>query len=304
MSTARFQPSSLVIIFIVVEQKYFVLLLGFCTAKRDNAIDSFDEALERYQNVIDGNPKAYKYAVLSLSHFIELSFKYFISKINPILIYKNPFAEKLDKSHTISMWEAVNFLINLEGDNFLQISTDNELEEKNISKEKTKKYLRWLKDLRNEIEHGECLLKKGHIENIFGKCSSILNSLYRERNEYLRTFINPKFLPLYTNLINGYLERRRNAIKKSENMQIQLLKDYEGPYLDHSLTCCPSCGEKTFVLLESLKEYQCTMCNNKEEAEECFNCGAIYPLGSLSEWNDQHNAYICDFCENDIRNKD
>ena len=63
---------------------------------RDNAIDSLDEALERYQNGIDGNTKAYKYAVLSLSHFIELSFKYFISKINPILIYKKPFAEKLD----------------------------------------------------------------------------------------------------------------------------------------------------------------------------------------------------------------
>lgn len=79
----------------------------------DNALDSLAEALVKYkEGREDQNPKAYKFAVLHMSHFVELIFKYHLAEKHPLLIYTNPFAPKVDKNKTIGLWEAVNFINN------------------------------------------------------------------------------------------------------------------------------------------------------------------------------------------------
>jgi hypothetical protein len=43
---------------------------------KENAVDSFNEALTKYREGLSGNAKAFKFAILHLSHSLELLFKY------------------------------------------------------------------------------------------------------------------------------------------------------------------------------------------------------------------------------------
>lgn len=80
---------------------------------QENAVDSFNEALTKYWQGLVGDHKAFKFAILHLSHSLELLFKYYVSKAHPLLIYRNPFAKDLKKDNsTIGLWDAVHFLAN------------------------------------------------------------------------------------------------------------------------------------------------------------------------------------------------
>lgn len=68
----------------------------------DNALDSLAEALAKFEEGDAGELKAYKFAVLHMAHFIELVFKHHIAEKHPLLIYKEPFGQKLDRNKTIS----------------------------------------------------------------------------------------------------------------------------------------------------------------------------------------------------------
>lgn len=85
----------------------------------ENALDSLVEALHKYEQGESGDNKAYKFAVLHMSHFMELIFKHYVAQKHPLLIYKEPFAQKLDRNKTITLWEAINF-INNESEDFIK----------------------------------------------------------------------------------------------------------------------------------------------------------------------------------------
>lgn len=103
----------------------------------ENAFDSLDEALRKYEEGEDFEPRAYKFAVLHFAHFLELLFKYYVSQAHPLLIYKNPFSKRIEQENTIGIWDAIQFLKN---------------EGKAVSPELMKD-LEWIKKLRNSIEH-------------------------------------------------------------------------------------------------------------------------------------------------------
>ena len=105
----------------------------------ENAIDSLTEALSKFQEGESGDNKAYKFAILHTSHFLELIFKHYIAQKHELLIYKNPFAQTLDKKSTITFWDAVNFISHETGAIKQNSGFRNDLE--------------WLKKLRNDIEH-------------------------------------------------------------------------------------------------------------------------------------------------------
>lgn len=51
----------------------------------DNAMDSLEEALKKFEEGDDGDQKAYKFCVLHMAHFIELIFKHHITEKHPLL---------------------------------------------------------------------------------------------------------------------------------------------------------------------------------------------------------------------------
>ena len=105
----------------------------------DNAIDSLNEALRQYGQANLDRPRTYKFAILLFAQSIELLLKYYVSKQHPLFIYKNPFSSKLTlgEETTIGLWEAVQLLQN----------TGTQFDVKTI------KDLKWIKGLRNDIEH-------------------------------------------------------------------------------------------------------------------------------------------------------
>ena len=133
----------------------------------DNALDSLAEALVKYkEGREDQNPKAYKFAVLHMSHFVELIFKYHLAEKHPLLIYTNPFAPKVDKNKTIGLWEAVNFINNEKSDALSQdFKTD----------------LEWLKKLRNQIEHHKFVMDVDEVKTTIGR-------LFRSLMEFLEEY--------------------------------------------------------------------------------------------------------------------
>lgn len=76
----------------------------------ENAVDSLNEALRKYEEGLSGDLRAYKFAILHYSHFIELLFKYYVTESHPLLVYKNPFSKNIKKEKTIGLWEAIQFL--------------------------------------------------------------------------------------------------------------------------------------------------------------------------------------------------
>jgi len=82
----------------------------------ENALDSLAEALSNYEEGENGEPKAYKLAVLHMSHFVELIFKYHVAEKHPLLIYKDPFRRNWIEQKRLRLWEAVNFINNESAD--------------------------------------------------------------------------------------------------------------------------------------------------------------------------------------------
>ena len=185
----------------------------------ENAVDSLGEALTKYQEGESGNNKAYKFAILNLSHFIELIFKHYIADQHQLLIYKNPFADKLDKSKTIGFWEAINFTSHETG----EIAKNSEF----------RKDLEWLKKIRNEIEHYKFDMNVDETRDVIGR-------LFRFLLEFLEFFSKIKvddYVPkelteTFAELADEYtgkLRRAERTVKHAEEEAFKgvRLKEYD-----------------------------------------------------------------------------
>lgn len=56
---------------------------------KSNAIDSFNEALAKLESAQSGDKKAYKFAILHLSHAIELVLKMYLQGLDENLLFQN-----------------------------------------------------------------------------------------------------------------------------------------------------------------------------------------------------------------------
>lgn len=129
----------------------------------ESALDSLSEALSKFEDGECGESKSYKFAVLHMAHLLELIFKYHVASKHKLLIYKDPFSQKLNEDKAIGLWECVNFINN---ENSNTISPD------------LKKDLEWIKKLRNSIEHHKFTMDVAEVRFTFGR-------LFRSVMEFL-----------------------------------------------------------------------------------------------------------------------
>jgi hypothetical protein len=131
----------------------------------ENSLDSLQQGLKHYQSALDGEKSEYKHAVLNFALYIELSLKYFISKINPILIYKDAFSKKEKLDNTISLQEAVYFLKHLN-----QIKHEERREFEN--------QIDWLRKTCNKIKHHKVEMSTAQFKKQIGHILHTLDWLY------------------------------------------------------------------------------------------------------------------------------
>lgn len=253
----------------------------------ENAIDSLAEALNKFEEGDDGEPKAYKFAVLHMAHFVELFFKHHITNKHPLLIYKEPFSPKLNQQKTITLWDAVNF-INNEAADTVSIAL--------------KKDLEWLKDLRNNIEHHKFTMEVPMVRVTLGRLfRSVVEFAELHTDIDLESEIPASTLRTFKVLSDEYEFKLRTAIREADAFEAAHQASHNEPDKFPPRLVCENCGEPTLILnSESSTGYRCLMCENENGDEipaGCDICGSIFTIGDLDDWSDdEHTEFRCYYC--------
>lgn len=256
----------------------------------ENAMDSLQEALKKFEEGDGGDQKAYKFCVLHMAHFIELIFKHHITEKHPLLIYANPFSEKLNPAtaKTIGLWEAVNFINN---------------EEKDAVSGDFKKDLDWLKKLRNDIEHHKFEMDVPTARVAIGR-------LFRSVLEFLDSYgavdveerIPEETKATFKVLSDEYQFKLHDALKKADEVEAANPQDPFDEDASPVRMECEACGNDTMVInADSGTGYRCTYCDNEDSDDLpafCSCCGVKTTSGDLQTWdNGEHGVeYRCYYC--------
>jgi len=244
----------------------------------ENAVDSLNEALVKYEEGSDGNLKSFKFSILNFSHFFELILKYYVSQSHELLIYKNPFSKNIEKENTIGVWDAVQFLKN---------------EGYDVEKEFIED-LKWFKALRNDIEHHKFSLDTDQAKEVLGRLMQTFNefnSLVADID--FKAHIDTNLVDTFDSLADAYKARLRQAIEDAEEVG-----GTDNGYF------CSFCGHAGTV---SLKDgmYKCHFCEEESPEIECCVCGERIPQSEGTVWNDDDPDridYICEVCLDRIEN--
>lgn len=260
----------------------------------ENAIDSLAESLSKFEEGDSGEPNAYKFAVLHMAHFVELTFKYYVSQKHPLLVYQKPFDKKLNKDRTIGLWEAINFINN---------EAANAETERTISDE-LRKDLEWLKRLRNEIEHHKFTMDVQQTRVTIGR---LFRSVLEFLNEYTDVSIEDKIpstlIEPFRVLSDEYEFQRRDAINRAEEIEQEgRAGDPSDPGSIPDRLVCEECDSPTMIIDDSSPTgYKCLFCGNLEGDEIpvwCSACGAISTRGDVDFWetDDGESEVRCYYC--------
>lgn len=259
----------------------------------DNALDSLAETLSKFKEGDAGEPRAYKFAVLHMSNFIELIFKHHIAQKHPLLIYKDPFSMNLNKDKTITLWDAINFIKNEAVD---EVS------------EKFKSDLIWLKDLRNQIEHHKFTMNVIEVRSTIGRLFRfILEFLEKYSEVEVESHIPDHTMQIFKTLSDEYEFNRQDAIRQAEEIEDNGYYDYTNPDEPPVRLNCPNCDNTTLVInKDSGTGYRCIFCENEESNELpafCSNCGVQTTMDELVFWEDEkgHNESRCYYCSGRYR---
>ena len=219
----------------------------------DNALDSLNESISKFKQGKSGSISAYKFAILHFTHFIELFFKYFVSKSHPLLIYKNPFSKKIENQNTISLWESIQFLRN-EGKEIPEsLSTD----------------LEWIKSIRNQIEHFKFTMNIKEVEETLGRLMHSILAFQKTHSHPSETLLNKiekENIDILLNLAANYEEALQKALLEVEEerkkaFKMARFKEYD--QIAWQVTTCIECKHLTFISDNNSKTgYRCTYCGN------------------------------------------
>ncbi len=204
------------------------------------------------------------------------------------LIYKEPFAAKVDKNKTITLWDAINF-INNEAADTVSVGL--------------KKDLEWLKRLRNEIEHHKFKMEVPEVRVTIGRLfRSVVEFLEKHTDIELESLIPESTMETFQVLSDEYEFRLRTALKDADEFEADNPPDHHDPDALPARLDCENCGNPTLIQnSESSTGYRCLVCENEEGDNipaSCDICGASSTLGELDVWelDDGVCEYRCYYC--------
>lgn len=243
----------------------------------ENAVDSLNEALRKYQEGTKGDLRAYKFAILHFAHFVELLFKYYVTQSHPLLIYKDPFSKNLKKERTIGLWEAVQFLKNEGKDVDPSFFSDME----------------WLKKLRNDIEHHKFTMNVAEVRRALGRLTqSVIDFNDTHADIDIYDHIDSDTFKVFEELADEHKAELANAQREAAE---------ESP--DGDAHDCTICWSKNTAIRVN-KKYICKFCGEEDPETECCICSEVIRESEGIVWNDDHPPhidYICESCDDRIK---
>jgi len=235
-----------------------------------NAIDSLVEALHKFEQGDKGNPKSYKFAVLHMAHFVELTFKHHITQKHPLLIYARPFDEKLNTQKTIGLWEAINFINN---------------EEAGAVSKEFRQDLNWLKNLRNQIEHHKFEMDVFEVRSTMGRLFRSMMLFIEDYTDLdLAKEIPKQVRDTFKVLSDEYELKVRDALMAADEIE---RSTKFSPFENRPVARvhCDWCTHYTMVInSDSPTGYKCTMCGEDTSDDipsACDWCHEALTMGDL-----------------------
>lgn len=245
---------------------------------RGNALDSLNEGLRKYREALDGDVRAYKFAVLHFAHFMELLLKSGVANEHELLIYVKPGAQRIESTSTIGLWDALNILRNAGHSLDPELLSD----------------LDWLKKLRNSIEHHQFDLDPIQTRDALGRLLRAAAALTDVLElPPLAAEVAHDCHDVFEQLLDEY--QQRLAIARADARDS-----------DEEVTNCSYCGELA-TAYEQDGSIKCSFCSEVEPLRECVICSETYRDTECTVWNDEHEGepdYACTYCQDRIFGED
>lgn len=294
---------------------------------KENALDSFNEALVKFEQGENGELRHYKFAILHLSHFLELVLKLYIVSVDTNLVFSKCFhiVEKRAKSDAVNLLQAFE-LLQSEGFDFEQalktishpytITLDQALAFAKCEKCQVTgvdfvdvdfcKDIEWLKGLRNNIEHYQFRLPPREVRLCIGR-------LVRSVAEFVDIFslfdleseVGKDSYHIFEVLADEYahlLKEAKRDVAEKEEEAYRGVRHKHYVFIDWNVYQCPECSNNTMISSEeSSTGYKCTFCSNEESDEievACDCCGAMESAEEMATWemDDGTIENRCYFC--------
>lgn len=294
---------------------------------KENALDSFNEALEKFEQGENGNTKSYKFAILHVSHFLELILKIYIISMDENLVFskcyrhvskkakdeKTSILEAFEKikeedfdlkslivsdssPHTITLDQALEFAkcekCKITGVNFVDTEFCSDIE--------------WVKGLRNNIEHFQFKLEPKEVRLCIGRLvRGVIELLEIFSLMDLESEIGKDRFHTFEMLADEYTQLLREATREVEEQETETFRSIRPKhyaFVEWNVYSCPECNNDTMIPnRESSTGYRCTFCKNEENGEievPCDCCGALSPSDEMDTWpmDDGSIEYRCYFC--------
>lgn len=294
---------------------------------KENAMDSLNEALAKYELGEQGELRQYKFAILHFSHFLELILKLYISSVDEALLFSKCFRYvekrvKQDRSnllqayealcdegkelsellkdvpypHTITLDQALEFAkcekCSITGVDFVDIDFCKDIE--------------WIKGLRNNIEHYQFRLSPKEARLCIGR-------LVRSVIEFLDVFDlfdledevgkgNYKTFNILADEYTHMLKEAEMDVAERKAAVFRGVRPKHYALIEWNVYECPECSNDTLIPADdSPTGYRCTFCSNEDSDEldvYCDCCGVPAPAEDMAVWpmDDGSLEYRCYYC--------
>lgn len=293
---------------------------------KSNAIDSFNEALAKFNNAQQGDTRGYKFAILHLSHAIELILKMYLQTLNENLIFIKTYNavrvkarhEEIDllaAFHKLE-GEGYDFEIPIKGINnpFTVLVSDvlalarhekcsktgnNFIDEDFIDD------IKWMKEIRNAIEHFEFEFTPKEVRLCIGRLIQSLNEFSDIFSLFnLKEHVSKENIEIFEVLVDEYqrtLAELHTDIREAKEAVFSQTRPKYHMFIEWNEYHCDDCGNTTMIPDEqSSTGYKCKSCGNEESGQievDCDVCGLPLANEDMSYWGEELEN-VCPRCQN------
>ncbi|NGX90045.1 hypothetical protein GW579_23495 [Rahnella sp. Lac-M11] len=297
---------------------------------KSNALDSFNEAITKFRQGEEGDYKAFKFAILHLSHCFELTLKMYIQTLDENLIYSKCYRavveraknEKINISDALKSMQAEGF----DFENLIKVLTnphtitlDQALSIAALEKCRVTSValvdkellddIDWMKHLRNSIEHYEFAFSIKDVRLTMGR-------LVRGLAEFTDIFslydldkeVSKEAAKTYKILSDEYEHKIHEGHLDVSDARKEAFRGVRPKFMEFvnwKQYTCDDCGYDTLIQNhDSSTGYRCTYCGAEDSGSievTCDVCGSEWPEEEMSSWLGE-GTHTCPDCR-DLSNK-
>lgn len=226
----------------------------------ENARESLFEALAKFEEAEKGEKKSYRFAVLHMAHFVELSLKHHIASKTPLLLHTDPFSKEPDRNRAIDHVDCINFIHN---ENPETISRALRMD------------LEWFKKLRHRIEHHKFTMDAQEARITLGRLfRSVMEFFYVHSDLDVNEHIPDSTKYTFDKLASEYTFAMQTAMTAVDMAEPQNLIDALAKRSSDPVRLdCPECGHFTLTIeKDSPTGFRCAFCKYEDSDEIPLNC--------------------------------